>query len=490
MALNPSLSYPLSVVDPCAVDARNEPARLPFLRSLLRAVPKAASLPDFVNPESSVSLGAVLAARRALGSSVLASILSSNAERPPRVCLVRSGVEQLSIEEADMLDEQERAKVIAISGSDKLAREATGAVVAHLLVEVDAGVCGSNKAGKMDVERSGRSSVKIHIVSAGGIRKLVPVGNLPEQILDRLFAPASFTPSGETRIPERQGEAPEYVKEALVDFLERKFRLQVLCTASVNAPNSRPVVIDTCVLKDYDSSRRLATRMRATLHSSSSSCICRGHKLRFDWKATVEVVVETCGRRLQPAIRGGVACPCHRDAVDSSGNARFAINDCCTEGTKISVCCIHREGSRIKRGIEVCELQMSDADREELSHIIMSMQEFEGRTSGFFKNRKVADARELHRHQVMLKKKLEDAIGSATTRQLVKEDPETTNSRELLQRDMVSVDLMRSGGVFRHVVKRGERRGCPYLKRNGETPLSKAENQLVETHGHLFRKAM
>ena len=77
--------------------------------------------------------------------------------------------------------------------------------------------------------------------------------------------------------------------------------------------------------------------------------------------------------------------------------------------------------------------------------------------------------------------------------QLSEEDPEVSNPRELLRRDMAAVDLLRGGGAFRHVHTSGNSRGCPYLKRavrdDKTQPLKSHETALVDTHGHLFRKS-
>ena len=94
-----------------------------------------------------------------------------------------------------------------------------------------------------------------------------------------------------------------------MDFLERKVRLQALLTASVPAPASRPVVVES-VIKNFDNSKRLALQVKVGLHRSSSVCICKSHGLHHTGDGKVEITLETCGRKL--AGCGNIVCPCHR----------------------------------------------------------------------------------------------------------------------------------------------------------------------------------
>lgn len=490
--LNPSIAHALAAVDPLADDSRDEPHRLPHLRACLRAVAKS-SAPYLTDPTSERSLGALLAARKdaSLGAGVLNCLLSGEATRPPRVCLLGSSVRKISIEEADGLDEKQRVGAIAICGSDKMAlsgESQTGEL--SVRAEVAKEVCGGSKPATMVVERSGLGSVKIHIVSAAGNRRIIPASAVPSQLLDRLFDTQSCKFEPAARVPEKRMELPEFAKVAIVEFLERKVRLQALLTASVPAPASRPVVLEAAHIKDFDSSERLPLVVKATLHQCSSSCVCTAHGLRDTGGGRVEVRLETCGRLLRTTSSGERVCPCHHQAIDASGNARFVFDDCCVEGTRVTVCCMHRSGSQFRRGVFLDEITLNDGDREELSAILMNCMKYFGSIMGFYKGNKPCDTKGIMRVQSLVAEELRRATSDASVSQLVREDSEVTNAREMLQRDMGVVDLLRERGVFRHRVKRGDRKGSPYLKRDRGEPLTKFQSDLCATHAHLFRKAM
>lgn len=496
--LSTSIAHPLDTIDPFLDSTRNDgEARLSALRCALRLFAKSVESKTLMARESDHSVGALMASKRGaeLGAQVFDSIMNSSAATKATVCLVCPTTRVLSAEEADSLPEESRMKCIPISGSDTLATPTdASASSSHVVVTVPKGVCGGTRDGKMDVERVKPDSVKISIVSSSGARKVMTSGSIPLVVLDKLFD-RSFSKgvvsSGKKNM--RKNELPGYIKLGLVDFLERRFRLQVLCTAAVAAPATRPVTLDRAYLKDFDESQKNWLRVGATLHPSSSSCLCGAHGLRFEWKGSVAISLETCGRPLQETPDGSKCCPCHQGAVDSDGNSRFSMDGYCTEGTTLSVTCFHRQDRFVKRGVSI-DMKLSDADRLELSTLLLAMSEFEGRTAEFFHKGWATNQPEIDRYIKILAAKLTERTTLAHMKQLEEEDADLQNPRAMLQRDMTAVDLMRGGGVFRHHVKRGQNRGAPYLCRAKKTadtkPLSSHESDLVYTHGHLFRKAI
>ena len=425
-----------------------------------------------------------------MGSIVLQTLFDSSSQTPPRVCLIGSSITELSIDAADNLDERTRKRAIAISGTDKLAIRRDAVEAMRIYVEVPAAVCGGSKPGSFEIERCGVESAKLHIVSASGTRKLIPGSTVPKAILDRLFDATTCKFQKKDNLPKDSMHAPEYIKEAIVDFLERKVRLQTILTASVPAPASRPVVIESVVIKSFNNSNRLPTKIQIFLHRSSSVCICKGHGLHITGNGQVSVTLETCGRRLSSTACGKRVCPCHYEALDSDGNARFTTLGCCTDGTRVTVACVHRSGSTFRRGIFLDEICLNDADREEVSSILMNMMKHSDRISPCFEKGKPCNVPGILKAQEVLGNELKESIREAQVAQLTGEDVEVTNARDMLQRDMAVVDLLRARGVFRHKVARGPRKDCPYIKRERGEPLTKYQNELVETHGHLFRRAM
>jgi hypothetical protein len=186
-------------------------------------------------------------------------------------------------------------------------------------------------------------------------------------------------------------------------------------------------------------------------------------------------------------------CPCHESAIGDDGNARFCLDGICTEGTQITVTCYHRNGKTCKRGVCMDSMRLTDADRLELSNIMVNMAEFESRTFAWYKNGWATDRDQIARCTDFLGEKFRKSMADIERMQVAEQDPELFNSREMLRRDMTAVDLMRAGGVFRHTFKRGERRGAPYLQRAKRTddtpPLKPHETALSDTHVHLFRKS-
>ncbi len=493
--LNPSLAYALTEIDEHLSSSRNEgEARLAPLRTALRSFASSVACPALVDPQSDSSFGALLAGKRSavLGAAVLENLLSTSSANKARVCLVSATARLLNPEQADQLTEDERVQCIPVAGTDKLAQRFEGfsSRSGHVVATVPKAIAGGARDGTLDVERVRPNAVKISIVSASGMRKNMTSGDIPSVILDRLFGDIEsdvpkFPPSV---VQMRSNELPNFLRLSLVDFLERRVRLQVLCTAAQPAPVSRPVALERAYLRETE---QLA--VRAYLHKTSASCLCEAHGKFFNVPGAVEVNLETCGRALVRGEDGCMRCPCHISAVDSRGNARFSIDGMCTECTKMSIVCLHREGSVCRKGVCIDTLSLNDADRRELATILVATDEFVGRTTQIFSKRVCNNPAKLAQHIQVLEERFKMRMQSVERDQLEREDPSVRNPRSLLQRDMVAVDLIRGGGVFRHVVKRGDRRGHPYLaraKRTADTqPLAPHESELVDTHGHLFRKA-
>lgn len=486
--LNPSISHSLAAVDP-GLDTRRDEGeeRLALLRPLLRLFARSVDSAALVDRESDGSFGALLAGRRsaALGGPLLDGLLKAGAARP-RACLVSPTVKLIDTLEADRLSEDERVRCIAITGEPKLAVRGEAAQTASVIVTFDKGVAGGARDGRLEVQLVSATSVKVSTVSASGQRKIMGSGEIPAVVVARAFEPA---PVSALPPAPRQNELPEYLKLGLVDFLERKVRLQVLCTAAMPAPASRPVVLDRAYLRPLNKSYAQQLAIRATLHPSSSSCVCAAHGLRFDSPGEVEITLGTCGRSLQQASGGRLCCPLHQDAANAQGEARFAIDKYCTEKTEVAVTCIHRNNQGVSKGVQVNSVPLTDADRAELGTLLVAMEEFEARTAPFSKKGAV-DVAEIARLERLLAAKLAKRLEAVERQQLCRECPETQNPRALLQRDMAAVDLLRGGGVFRHSVRSGPNAGRLYLKRRAEQqPLKPHEAALAETHVHLFRKA-
>ena len=496
--LNTSVAYKLEQVDPQLDATRDEgEKRLVPLRAVIQSAANKLGRPELVDADSDDSLGAILSFKKTKdhGSAALESIMSSSAPVKARLCLLCSNSKLLTASELDELDESDRVKCIPIQFSDTAALpvEGCGDVGSRVLVTLPKEACAGHREAKLDVSRLDNTSVGITSVSSMGIRKYLKAEGLPEKLLDRLFETGdSLAMPASVGGPRRKNELPDYLKVALAGFLESRMRLQVLCTASMPDPVTRPVALERAYLRNQDTEKRKWLCIAAHLHPTSSSCICGAHGMKFEWKGNVEVRLETCGRALED-FDGCMRCPCHESAIDDDGNARFCLDGVCTEGTQITTTCFHHNGKTRKRGICMDSMRLTDADRLELSNILVNMAEFESRTFESYKNGWATDRDQIARCADFMGQKFRKSMADVERMQVAEQDPEIFNSREMMRRDMTAVDLMRAGGVFRHSSKRGERRGPPYLqraKRTDETPpLKPHETALSDTHVHLFRKS-
>lgn len=496
---NPSIAHPLSLIDPYVDTSRNEgEVRMVPLRPLLRIFARSVNNMGLVDPESDDSFGALLASRPKadLGGPIVECILSGHSDTRAAamaICLVRPTVAIISTHEADDLDNTEREKCIAILGDNKLARptERSASMCSHVILTISKSLAGGTRDAKMDIERVSPTCVKIMTVSSSGSRRNMTSGQLPLVVVEKLFAVPSAVPSAVPYLgPNRRNELTAATKLAIVDFLERKVRLHVMCTASMPSPISRPIVLDRARLRESSKKDANWLSLSASLHPSSSSCICGPHGLQFECEGRVQVNIKTCGRPLQTRIDGGMGCPCHRDAIDKKGNARFCIDGVCTEGTRLKVECLHQSHGAIHTGVQIDAFTFTDADRLELSTILMNAFEFARRTRSFFDRSGCAtDQAMIDRYANSLDEKLASELEKVKSSHLENDDAEDTNPRAMMQRDMIAVDLMRGDRVFRRMHKSGRKMGCPYLEREkNRPPLKPQETELAGTHGHLFRK--
>ena len=494
-SLNPSLAYPLSQIDPHIDSKKNDALRFTQLKPFLRLFAKSVDNLAFVDPASDSSFGALLSSQpmAALGRPIVEDIFGK-AEKC-RICLISPICTILSPQEADELCESEREQCIAIQGQSNVALMAKcrANTKPHIIVTVPATVNGGLRDAKIDIELVSADTVKMCIVSSSGTRKYMTSGKLPDVLLKRLFETNNTSElAGESC---RSNVLTRNTQLAIASFLERKLRLQVLCTASVPAPGSRPVALESVRLMPFSRASSSWASVRAVLHQSSASCICAAHGLRIGGVNRVEAIIETCGRDLEKTPSGQYRCPCHKQELDDTGNSRNNQEGLCTEGTCISVRCLHTNGGVTRApGARIDRIPLNDAERLELSSILMNALEFEARTRDCYNAKGYATNQPKINHQAtVLGEKLRQRLSDAERKQLAKEDYEETNPRAMLQRDMMAVDLMRGGGVFLHVkTKHGIRKR--ELKRERKTeqtkPLSQNEAELVTTHGHLFRKAI
>ena len=494
--LNPAISHQLEHIDPLLDATRNEPHRMECVRDLLeRASETYAGLCD---ASCDNSIGAILSPNRSAthGVQALRMLLDPDAPQKARVCLLATCNKVIDTDEADNLDSTERGKCIAIRSTNQLALPVPPERLEppRLLVTILKNDIGGTRDAKIDVCKLGETAVCLNTISSIGIRKKLSVDNLPRHVVDQLFAPAETPMPVASAVPRRRSDLPDYIRSAVAEFLERTLRLQVLCTASIPGPTTRPVVLDSLVMQQIDPAKKKRLSISGTLHETSSSCICGAHGLRFGCKGRVDVRVETCGRELEK-FGNCLRCPCHVSGVDEHGNSRLNFNRICTEGTCITVTCFHSQFGSRKRGVCIDSLMMGEAERSELSRILVNVAEYYVRSVPFFDDHGwLAKHDELACLVDVMAEKLRASVEEVGETHSEREDAgDDHDYAEMCRRDATCVNLLREGGVFRHVYKSGKNRGHPYLQRHKKDdktqPLKPSESGIVDTHGHLFRRS-
>lgn len=487
---NPSLSYTNADIGLGAARDEGEP-RLRLLRAVLRQCCSRCGAPDLLNAASSNSLAVSLCSKQDAESRarVLNSLLNPEAPKSlkARASFTYSNFKTIDIETADSLDERARRRCVPLSMSSMLAIPSDEPRAARVFVEIPKEAMGGGRESSIELTRAEQreGSVVMVLTSASGLRGKLELQGVDDILLHRLFSEFKESAVGYSPdAPQRARSAPRFIQEALVDFLERKVRLQVLCTASVEAPASRPVSLDQAYLQDparIKGTNKLS--FMAKLHPSSSKCICAAHGISKTTDGTVCVRAQTCGRVLR-SEGGRLVCPCHTNSVDKNGSSARNVDGVCTENTEIRITCWHGSSA----GIEVA-CGLSGSERRELSILLVAMLEFEARALAFYQKGQLADEDSVAELVSELSAKLKDKLSEVHALQIEKHDSTTSNAHELLLRDATAVDLLREKRVFMDLAKL-KKRGQRVLRRVGSnTRLNKQEQAIVHTHGHLFRLA-
>ena len=264
--LNSSISYDISTIDPYVDVSRDEgEQRLALLRPLLRLFARSVDNTQLVDANSDASFGALLSSRRTaeFGKDILRHLLEKTDSNLISICLVKPTVSVITTNEADALTEENRKRCVAVYGASTLAIPTeccSAAVHPSVVVTIPREAAGGCRDAKLNIERVHGTCVKIGIVSSSGARRYLTSGEMPEVVMQKFFAVIDEkTTSFQAVGPKRSRQVPYASKLAIVDFLERRVRLQVLCTAATHAPTSRPVVLDSVYFREQ---RNACTRAK------------------------------------------------------------------------------------------------------------------------------------------------------------------------------------------------------------------------------------
>ena len=408
----------------------------------------------------------------------------------------------------------------------------------------------SNRDATLYMSMIGEQRVLLDLHSCSGMRKRIVPGDLGEDsrtLVRRLFTPldrrlrqpqqykfVNETQSVSFDPPTRPNSCPDFIKEAIAKFVERKLRLHVLCSASSpNRAASRPVVIEYANLYTNERGSRCSVTVRACLHPASSSCICSayGNGTACGTESRVDVVMEMCGRRLEKLPHfDRYCCRVHKDAIDeTTGEARMSINNMCCEHGSVHVACFHRNPSAASSSATTTTMpaawvktmtiqspKLNDADRMEIGTILAWAVQCSSMHSLIHKNAEKATTDSSHgnnsstsssewKNKMIIRKALSASINLEEAAflkhmEVVRNaqeqicDPIELNDSVMASRDYTALKMMRDNDVYRKTTWNGPNKGVTSLVRkemctttSTHKPLKSSEKDLFRQYGHLFR---
>lgn len=393
---SPLVAYPISYVDPAAnVDAETRDDGETLLRRLHWVWQELVSEVGSRDAFAALVLGAsnVISARVA---SLFDGLETPNSFRRPKVMLVRPNTFVLSPETIDKCQTDERKQqMVAIHGkrgSAVLNWESDTSPRPKIIVSVDArdfpGMTTTKPAAEIELSPgSSEDDLDVYIVSFTGTRKTFKVRmgagsdaistskrpkRLPVSVFDARFLLDNERELRSLLAPTLPNQLPLDFCARVAEFWKYGLRADALVAACQPASNlsARSICVSSASIvavgKDASSQRML---LRATLHASSSDCVCAAHGLqpmskKFSKRkfvsSQVTMSISMCGRRLHrhPGSKIGM-CPLHQSSTPIIGS----ITDVCCHGTSCEVVCAHyTEKKEFVPGLSVRNIPLDDAN--------------------------------------------------------------------------------------------------------------------------------
>lgn len=458
--LNPLIAYPYTAIDPAGDDRRDEgEERLRLLRPVLRILGRANE--GLCNPDGDGSLTSMLTPNKTQQAGVHIALFKADSPWKPRVCLVAPTARLMPPEIADTLDEEQRVKCIPVRGETRVAYPnfpASGLPAAKLTLDFPKDKVGTGGA-HVELVRRPSHRLRASVFASNGARVSLE-GEVPKQLLDRLFGPPAEDVTAAELYPELQGELPSGVMHSVADFWQRQLRCHVI--ASVCAPEgaTRPLAFEKMVVR-HEGAQTKRVVLRCKLHPSSMECACglwhkppmhvRKPGERFA-SSEVDLSLSMCGRAL---AQDGL-CPLHRNATP---NVPQLAGICCAD-TQAHLNCSHfTEQKRRHSGLWNPDLRLDGLDKLHARVLLASALRCATRTEPMLGKRPREDIEQTcERVSQQMRFKLEE-VGRLRSEEMRKaaleEGPELKKALpsdvELCKLDMKAHDLLVAGNVRRHV---------------------------------------
>ena len=397
MSMFTLIAHPYRKIDPSADETKDESQmRMPTLRALLLSIQKLSDFSQFCSAEDDASFAALLGPRskpgepRALAelmtsrNNIAASIFNNDApdfranlaSSKPCIARVQRTVQVLTIEQADALkNPSDRAACVPVQNERAVALlsgQLSSPQPEKIVVTWQRGVFDvkfGRYAPRMVITRAAANSDTSVVLTLHSIEKAthtVTVSNLPSFLLNDVFKPSAVPSSPSFALSPFSvppiGIVPEKLQLHIAALLQNRMRAHVLVSSAAPDCVSRPLAFNTMKVETRDRKRSTSgMQVTATLHPSSSTCLCRAHNLdpvemrlwgakaRFCGSSSAMVTLRMCGRELKP----GEDCGMHGKNTKRSP---LAPDVCCAQCI-VDFTCLHdatvsgeRDG---KRGINI-----------------------------------------------------------------------------------------------------------------------------------------
>lgn len=494
-AMNHLLAYPHHLLD-ALDDGRNEPARVRSLRALLHMI-KARGNPDLLQPSGDGSLGSVLGAVSAQATAQALSSLTTGAPSLLRMRLVAPTTELLEAECADMLDEEaRRTRCVAVKDEDSVCffdMPSEMCAPPQIVVDFDKSLFANSRYATLTFLRVGDNGVDMRCVGATGKRLVRRVRDIDHHLLGRLYAREAVDSEACLMLPKAAGDLPASLAGQVANFWQEHMRCHVIPAVLAPEGVSRPLSIQTVTAR-CEGQQKVAT-VRALIHPTSTSCMCRLHKLlpvekrpqhvgeRFV-SSKAELVLSMCGQKLEFSDMTGQQpgrCPIHRENTPHVPQ----LPHVCCGSTSASLSCVHRTAapsSTRKSGLWHRNMHMDKATLLHARILIAGCIRCSTKAEPLIGAKNVPKLKEMcERVHEQIAVKLQEC-----DEMRAQQDYEDTVSRsEMLQNDGAAVDLLRAGGVYSCHNEANE--FILAHQRDGRhTPLKGPLAGIAATHGHLF----
>jgi hypothetical protein len=515
------LSYAASDVDPGLDPTRDEgESRLRKLRPLLRVATKTAGLEDFLTAGAPSALSTALAPQKkdfgapsalsiwekAEHGAVLDSLLLSDYDKKPTCALLTPTVHTLSITEADALDEPSVMALVPLKREDRLAvpgvapkRVQCGSVVVRWPRGVFSVCKEATKPGELRVDRVGAKRVRftVHGVD-GALCENLYASDIPEAILDALFAPALFTTiekpltAAALRLPKSEGELPEFLQLQLAGFAQLRRRAHVLTAAAGPVTTSRPMWFETMKLTWRKCTKKKPASMciKAYFHPASTDCFCRAHllgtpeqrfpKVRFTGTKCAVMTIEMCGEAINDDDGLEMGCPTHGPKCQR--NRDFAPGVCCSN-LSISFSCVHqRFGEGKSYGLFVAGGTLNTFERDELTLLLGACAQYDRASRGLFGPDAPADSHE--RLERLVTATLHDLESKLRRYDVYAHKEARLSDADMARIDAVALQCLREGGLIQ--VETPQRQSQKLVWHTEPKQPTADEKKLFKHHHWLF----